>query len=142
MAAIKSMDRIRKNWVTSTQIKQAEYTDGINNPRTPWAAATIAGTANYNTGIQKSIAENRFSKGVTKAGDSKWQKNALEKGPTRWAQGVAISADAYQQAFAPYASVIAGLTLPKRGPKGDPANINRVAAIANALHAKKLAGGV
>jgi hypothetical protein len=142
MTAIKSMDRIRKNWVDSTQVKQSEYSEGINNPKRPWAEATAAGDANYKAGITKAIAENRFTKGVQKAGNAKWQKNALEKGPTRWAQGVAVSADAYQNGFAPYASVIAGLTLPKRGPKGDPTNINRVAAVANALHAKKLSGGV
>lgn len=142
MTAIKSMARIKQNWVNSTQTKQSEYTAGIENPRKPWAEATQAADANYKAGIQKSIAANSFSKGVAKAGNAKWQKNALEKGPARWAQGVAVSQDAYEQGFAPYAQVIASLTLPKRGPKGDPANINRVAAVADALHKKKLAGGV
>lgn len=142
MVQIKSLERIKKNWVTSTQAKQGEYEEGIRNPRTSWATATAAAEPAYKAGIQKAIAENRFSKGVAAAGDDKWQKNSLSKGPARWAQGVAVSADQYAAGFAPYAAVISGLTLPKRGPKGDPANIQRVAVIADALHKKKMAGGV
>jgi hypothetical protein len=37
--------------------------------------------------------------------------------------------------------VIQGTTLPPRGAKGDPANIQRVAVLATALHAKKVSGG-
>lgn len=142
MTNIKSMDRIRNNWVSSTQAKQGEYEEGIKNPRRPWAEATMAAESNYKAGITKAVSEGRFGKGVQKAGNSKWQDGALKKGPARWAQGVAVSADAYESGFAPYAETIRSLTLPKRGPKGDPANIQRVATIADALHKKKLSGGM
>lgn len=141
MPKIKSLDRIRKKWVDSTQANQAEYEEGVRNPKKDWATETTAAASNYATGIQKAIADKRFEKGVSKAGTSKWQEKTLEKGPTRWAQGVALSASEYEQGFAKYHAIISGLTLPPRGPKGDPKNIQRVAVIADALHKAKISGG-
>jgi hypothetical protein len=138
--AVKPMDRIKRKWVSATQANQGEYEEGIKNPRKDWATETANAEKNYNSGIQASIAQGRFGKGVRKAGTSKWQEKALSKGPGRWASGVALSADDYEKGFAPYRQVLESLSLPDRGPKGDPKNINRVAAVAKALHDKKVSG--
>lgn len=138
---VKSMDRIREKWVRSTQANQAEYRAGVESPRKDWAAQTIAAEENYKAGINAAISAGRFGKGVRKAGTEKWKSKTLAKGPDRWAQGVALGAPDYETGFAPYRTVLETLTLPARGPKGDPRNIARVAKIAEALHAKKVAGG-
>jgi len=138
--AVKSMDRIKNKWVSSTQANQQEYEDGIKNPRKDWASETAKAEKNYNAGVQAAISQGRFGKGVSKAGTNKWQEKSLAKGPGRWASGVALSANDYEKGFAPYRQVLEGLTLPERGPKGDPKNINRVAAVAKALHEKKIQG--
>jgi hypothetical protein len=139
MPKIKDMARIAEKWTKVTPQRQEEYVNGIDNPRTDWQQATTAAIPRYNSGIQASIANKSFDKGVAKAGTAKWQKNAREKGPNRWAQGVTLGKDNYATGFAPYARVIETTTLPARGPKGDPANINRVAVMAKALNDAKKA---
>jgi hypothetical protein len=140
MAQIKTLDRISQKWSTVTPQRQTEYTDGVQNPRTDWLAATQAAAANYDKGIQAAVANKSFSKGVARAGSQKWQQKTLTKGPGRWAQGVSVSRSDYEAGFAKYHQAISGITLPPRGPKGDPSNINRVAIIAKTLHDLKVRG--
>lgn len=104
---------------------------------------TQAAESNYEQGVQKGIQGKRFGKGVAKAGTAKWQQNTLAKGPSRWAEGIGMSTQAYEDGFAPFRRVIEVTTLPPRGPKGDPRNIQRVQVMADALHKEKLkqAGG-
>lgn len=138
MAKIKDTARIAAKWKRRAESAGPEYEEGVRNPRADWATQTAAAESNYEQGVQASISRKAFGKGVRKAGTEKWQKNALEKGPSRFATGVALAQDNYETGFAPFQATIASLQLPPRGPKGDPKNIARVAAIAKALHAKKL----
>jgi hypothetical protein len=133
------MARIQQKWVDASSIAQGAYEFGVNNPRTDWGLATAAAEANYTKGVQSAIQRGAFGKGVKAAGAQKWKDNALRKGATRFAEGVRLSTDAYAKGFQPYADVIARTSLPARGPKGDPGNINRVAVMAKALHDAKLA---
>jgi hypothetical protein len=141
MAQIKTMTRIADKWQRVTSGAGQEYAEGVSNPTKDWKAETLASEKAYEAGLQKSIQNKSFGKGVSAAGSDKWQKNAIDKGTTRFAQGVSLSGDAYSKGFEPYRAVIQGTTLPPRGAKGDPANIQRVAVLATALHAKKVSGG-
>jgi len=138
MPAIKSMDKISEKWARASAAATPEYEEGVRNPRVDWKNATTAAVNAYNAGIQKSVSEKRFEKGVARAGTSKWQQGAISKGVSRWAPGIAVSQSAYTEGFKPYHDVIARTQLPARGAKGDPANINRVGAIAKALHDEKV----
>ena len=135
---IKSTERIKNKWMRVTSAAQAEYEEGVRNPRSSWAAGAKAAESSYEKGIQASIARKGYGKGVLAAGDATWSRNAIEKGPARFSQGVSLSADAYAAGFAPYAETLKSLSLPTRGPKGDPGNIQRVASVAKALHDKKI----
>lgn len=141
MANIKSLDRITKKWTDVTPQRQSDYVDGVQNPRKDWEQETSKAEGNYERGTQAAISQKRFGQGVKNAGTSKWKSKTLEKGPGRWAEGVQLSANDYARGFAPYAEVIANTNLPERKPTGDPANIQRVAVMAKALHDKKLAIG-
>jgi hypothetical protein len=140
MAQIKPLDKIANKWSSVTPGRTEQYADGVRNPRVSWSAATGAAAANYDKGVQAAIANKSFAKGVQRAGDATWQNKTLEKGPSRWAQGVSVSTNDYQQGFAKYHAAIGSITLPPRGPKGDPSNINRVAIIAKTLHDLKVRG--
>lgn len=137
MPPVKSLDRISSKWVRQSSTAQPEYEAGVRNPRRDWAQATTQAEASYEKGVQTAIQEKRFSNGVKNAGTAKWQDAALSKGPSRWAEGIRLSSNAYQEGFAPYRTVLENLTLPARGPKGDPANLQRVAAVTQALHNEK-----
>jgi hypothetical protein len=114
------------------------YSDGVSNPKNPWAASTQAASQTYATAVTQAVADGRFAKGVSAAGDGKWQANAKGKGAQRYPQGAQAAQGAYQQGVAPYLQTLGSITLPPRGPKGDPGNVNRVQAIATALRNQKL----
>jgi hypothetical protein len=137
MPEVKPMDRITNNWIRRSQVSQQEYEMGVRNPRRDWADQTSKSEESYNKGVQAAIQRKAFSKGVRNAGTGKWQARTIERGPQRWSEGIAMSEGAYERGFAPYRQVIEQLTLPDRGPVGDPRNIQRVAAIAEALHNAK-----
>jgi hypothetical protein len=133
-----SAQKAAEKWTRKANASTQDYTDGINAPRTPWASSTAAAEGNYEAGVQAGIAKKRFGAGVRKAGDSTWQKGATEKGGARWAPGIAAAADKFGAGIAGVLQTISGVTLPPRGIKGDPRNLQRVTVIANALHAKKI----
>lgn len=135
---IKPIASIADKWQTVTPGRANEYKSGVQSPRRSWAQATGDAKDNYNAGVQAAISNDSFSKGVSAAGDQGWQKGALDKGVTRWPQGVSISGPKYQAGFAPYHGILSGLTLSPRGAKGDPRNYTRVQEVGNALHAQKV----
>lgn len=138
MAEIRPMDVIGEKWSRVTPQRRPDYEYGIQNPRRDWAEAASAANDSWKSGVAAAAAADRFGKGVKKVGTSKWKDRSIKKGPSRFAEGVIIGRPDYQKAFAPFADTIKGTTLPARFPKGDPRNIERVAAIATALHNKRL----
>lgn len=137
MAATKSGAQTAEKWSRVTPMRSDDYKMGVMNPRTPWAAAANAAQERYKQGVTEAANRGAYGKGVTAAGDQKWQRKSAEKGPQRFAEGVSLSAGDYQAGVQPYLDVIAGTALPPRFPKGDPRNIARVATLAAALRKRK-----
>lgn len=137
MASIKSLDQASKKWVARSSVAGGDYETGIKNPKRPWAESTKAGKANYVAGVNAANARDAFSKGVEKAGDAKWQAMASKKGPSRFAEGVAISQEEWSKGFAPYRTAVESLALPARGTRGSIANYERSKAVGVALRAVK-----
>lgn len=139
------MARVRGNpadkWVRRASASTADYTEGVNNPRRSWQQATTQAAAAQAAGVQQAIQQKRFEKGVAAAGEQKWQSRAASVGSERFAGGVAAGASDYAQRVQPFFDVIDSTSLPPRGPKGDPRNIERVAVLNKALRAKKLSMG-
>lgn len=133
----KSLSASTTKWSGNASNAGQAYSDGVNAPRRPWAAATQAAETNYEQGVTASIARKAFGKGVANAGDATWKDRASTLGAGRFASGVLASENNYSKGFAPYLSVISGLSLPPRGSKGSPANLQRVAVVANALRKQK-----
>lgn len=138
MPATKSGAKSAEKWNRNAQAGTQSYAEGVQAPRKSWAAATSAAAANHAAGVQAAIANKSFEKGVARAGDAKYQRGAIEKGTARYGPGVAAAQGDYQQAVEPYLQVIASTQLPARGPKGSPANIQRVAVLAAALNKAKV----
>lgn len=116
-----------------------DYKTGVEVAGGDWEANTIAGEDNYKAGVNEAMGRNAFSKGVRKAGASKYTKNASTLGPQRYQTGVANAKDAWAAGFAPVAQVLMGLNLPPKGPKRSPANQNRSNMVQTALGAWKTA---
>ncbi len=141
MAAIKPLEQSSDKWVRRASVAGPDYLSGVQSPRKAWAAAASEAESNYKAGVTSAAARGAFAIGVKAAGDEKWRKGATQKGPGRFAEGVAIGRDDWGKGFAPYQSAISALTLPLRGPKGAPQNIQRVATIAAALRALREKAG-
>ncbi|MBA7530955.1 hypothetical protein ES705_23166 [subsurface metagenome] len=135
---IKSIAAIAEKWERVTPLRSQDYLEGVRTTRKDWEAETVAAAENYAIGVTQAIAENRFERGVAKAGTEKWRRNSVEKGGTRWGQGVRMAGPEYARGFAPYRDELEAIDLPPRGPRGDPRNIERVRVIAERLHALKL----
>jgi len=138
MAQVKNLSDTSNKWTRRASSASQEYSEGVASPRRSWEQATKAGEKNYESGVQAAIARKAFGKGVNEAGDSKWQSRSMELGSARFASGVQASESAYSEGFAPYHQTLQSVSLPPRGSKGSPENLQRVAAVANAFRAKKV----
>lgn len=137
MANIKPLDIATEKWVRRATVAGPDYTLGVQNPKKAWDQACKEAEKAYQQAVITAAQQGRYGKGIAKAGMSKWQEGAIKKGPTRFTEGVNLARDNWKTGFEPYAKVIQSVSLPERGPKGDPRNLQRVAAIATALRAAK-----
>lgn len=134
----KPISDVAEKYVRKAQAAGQDYASGVRNPRADWQTQTANAAGNYQAGVTAAIGRGAFQAGVAAAGTSKWQSKAISKGVPRYPTGVAAAKDDYTKGFAPFLSIIQNLNLPPRGPKGDPGNYARVAAIGTALHAAKV----
>jgi len=136
-ATVPSVSRVAQKWARRAASAAGEYEQGVASTAKSWAGATAAAEKNYVAAVNAAAAAGRFGKGVAKAGDAKWKKNATEKGPTRYAQGVGVAEQDYAGQVGPFLEVIGRTDLPARGPVGSEQNYARVSAIGKALRQAK-----
>ena len=136
MVETKPIDLVVNKWKRKVEGAQQDYTDGVNNPKKDWATETTKAESRYREGVTRAAAEGRFARGVSRAGTDKWKKKATTVGPRRWTEGVGAAEDEYRSGMGEVLNTIQSVSLPARGPKGDPRNYERVKAIGTALHTK------
>jgi len=115
-----------KKFVARAQTASADYASGVAGAGQRWQQAAEASEAAWNEGTQQAIAEGRFRRGVSKAGATKYQDNAVKLGPERFRTGVANAEGAYNRGVAPFVSAMSGATLSQRGARGSAQNARRV----------------
>ena len=135
---MKDTATIARKYAQRAQAAGGEYKAGVTGRGAKWSNATAAAADSYAQGVQAAIGRQAFQKGVSAAGPAKWEDKASNIGATRYPQGVAGAEPAFAQGFDKYATVLKGVSLPPRAPKGSPQNIQRVAAVAEALHRAKI----
>lgn len=135
---IKSLTSVANKWKNITSQRSPEYEQGVRSPRRDWATSTEAARDNYNEGVTLAITQDRFTKGVRKAGTATWSRGAIEKGVSRFASGVRVAEAKYREGFQPYHDVISQITLSPRYPRGDVRNYQRVQELGQALHDAKV----
>lgn len=133
-AIVPTVSRVAAKWARRAASAGQEYSEGVTMTPKSWAGAAKAAENNYKQGVTAAANAGRFGRGIDKAGDAKWKKNATEKGPARFAQGVSVAEGDYSAQVAPYLEAISRTDLPARGPRGSEANYQRVAAIGKALN--------
>ena len=137
---LRPIEQLAEKFAKRAQAAAPEYAAGIASPKRDYATEALASDPAYQQGIQESIARGGFAKGVRKAGTAKWQRKAQGVGAQRYPAGVAGAKADWQEGFAPYASVITSVALPTKGARGSASNLERVRAVADALHNKRVTG--
>lgn len=130
---VKSAKDIADKWSRVSAQRDQDYKAGVSDPGVEWARGAAAAEETYAAGVQEAIARGAFAKGVNAAGDEKWRRKTVEIGTTRWSPGIRAAVQDFEEGFAPYRDALERLDLPPRAPRGDPRNIDRVAAVARAL---------
>lgn len=137
MGTVKSLAAIRDKWQRVTPQRAEDFRIGVQNPRRSWEQESAAASDRYKAGVDLAHTKGQFAKGIKAAGNAKWQTNALSKGPSRFAEGVALSGDFFEKGFAPYREVIEQTQLPPKFPKGDPRNNQRSIILSQAMHKRR-----
>lgn len=135
---IKSTSDIATKYARVTPGRVDDFEQGIKDTSPDeYEEPTLAAEDIYEKGVMQGISRKAFGKGVRGSGP-KWKDKSLDEGPTRFMSATGKAADEFAEGFGPYREVISDLTLPPRGPVGDPKNIRRVEAVAKALRDKKI----
>lgn len=139
---VKNLANAAKKFGTNAQAGSANYASGVQANQS-WMANTEAAAQTWAQGVQNAASNGAFGKGVSHAGQSKWQQGAIQKGQGRFQQAVALpqTQQNWQNGFQPYAQVLQGITKPPKGVRGSPGNYAIVQTIGNALHAAKVGQG-
>lgn len=140
MPPVKPIGLAAAKWKNNAGNAGMSYESGVRSPRVPQPQAAAAANDVWKAGVTAAVQRDAFSKGISATPADKWARMSVEKGVSRYPQGVSIAEPSYVQATGKYFDTIASTTLPPRGPTGDPRNIERVRAMANALRAAKTGG--
>jgi hypothetical protein len=134
---VKSVSAAAEKWSRRASSAGDEYARGVNSTQADWAASTAAAKDVWKAGINEAQARGAFEKGVAAAGNARWKDMSSKKGPSRFAEGVAVGQSDYQQGVAPFLELIARTDLPPRGATGSEGNYARVSTIGKALRGLK-----
>jgi len=135
---MRPLDKIGEWWRSGATAAGPKYAEGLTMPRQPWSQGAVGAKDAWRQGVTDAAGRDAYAKGVVKAGDAKWLKKASELGARRYPEGVGVALDDYKAGWAPFYDVLSKVELPPRKARGDPANIERVRTIVQALRGKKL----
>jgi hypothetical protein len=133
MPIVPAISKVAAKWARRAGSAGQEYSEGVAATSRSWATASTAAEKNFVAGVTAAANAGRYGKGVNRVGDAKWKKNAVEKGPARYSQGVGVAEQDYAAQVGPYLEAISRVNLPERGPTGSEQNYTRTAAIGKAL---------
>lgn len=137
---MKSASTAVLKWQQRAAAASADYAEGARTTDKDQAQRAVAAKAVYQQALTESFARDSYSKGLTKSGKAGWLAGVEQKGASNYSTGVAtdISRSKYVLNSSKYDSARKAADTMPRGPRGSAANLNRVAAVANALRAVKI----
>jgi hypothetical protein len=133
----KSAQQSAEKFVRNAGAASQDYVAGAEQTSKDQSALAIAGKANWAAGVQSAISGGRYEKGLQKSGKAGWLAGVKNKGQNRFGEGVANSAGKYAANSARFDTARNAASSAPRGPKGSPANLQRVALVVNALRTTK-----
>jgi len=136
--SVPSADAVAKKWGEETPRRAVYYEANTPGSAPTWEANSKAAAANFKAAVQASNIDALFRGGVTKAGAAKFARKVAALAG-RFGPGVSAAISDMQTNVAPFLTEIAAVDLKERKPRGDAGNYERVKAIGDRLHSKRLA---
>lgn len=93
--AKKSPEQIAEKYQRGVAGAGQDYSAGVQNPSRSWSQATQRSAGRWAAGVQEAIQNKKFERGVSAAGDAKWQANAVGKGAQRYQAAAQEAAQEY-----------------------------------------------
>lgn len=141
MPVIKDITTSAQKWSRNAGSAATEFAANAQGAAAKWGQETQKSGANFRQAISAGNIQAKFERGVAKAAQSgKFARKLALVGASRYSEGVGAAQQDWASGFEPYQSVLQGVTLPPRAPRGDARNYERVKAIGQALNAKRIAG--
>ena len=122
-----------ERWSRRASAASPDYQRGVETTQRDWAQNASAAEAAYKQGVTAAANAGRFGKGVARAGDAKWNRNAAGKGGDRYGPGAQAATGDFSTAIGPVLDVIKSTDLPAKGPRGQDSNYDRSKKIGQAL---------
>jgi len=135
---VPSAEDTARKWGEETPRRSTYYEKNTPGAAATWEANTKAAAANFKAAVQATNIDLLFKGGVTKAGAGKFARKVVALAG-RFGPGVSAAVSDMQTNVAPFLAEIATVDLKERKPRGDPSNYDRVKAIGDKLHSKRLA---
>lgn len=135
---VKDPGTVANKWSTRAQGAVNDYKAGAASPKQSQSAAAVAAAPLWQQAVQSPAALAAFTAGLNKAGDQGWLAGVNNKGAARYAGGITAGLQKFTNNITPFLQAISAINLPPKGLRGSAQNIQRVAAIAQALHSLKL----
>lgn len=130
---IQDVGTLSAKYVARAQAAVPDYKAGVASPRRSQSQSAIAAAGTWSQAVQQAATNGSYQKGLQASGDAKWQANSTNKGGVRYGPGVAAAQQSWASGVQPYLQTLSNLTLPPRGVRGSPQNIQRVSAVDDAL---------
>lgn len=135
--SVPSAQEVADKWATVTPQRLTDYTKGVQGAASRWQTGVDSAGQLWSAAVIEAAGNGEWQRGVQGKG-SKYSTNAATLGSQRWSGGIAAGKSGYQTGMSPVLSTIASLTLPARQTRGNPANMQRAAMVAEALHNLKI----
>jgi hypothetical protein len=135
---VPSADAVAKKWAEETPRRATYYEANTPVAASKWEANAKAAATNFKAAITAANIDAMFKGGIAKAGASKFERKVRALA-SRFGPGVSAAQQDMQTNVAPFLTEITAVDLKERKPRGDPTNYDRVKAIGDKLHSKRLA---
>ena|SRR3990167_1729897 len=128
-------------WQTRTSSAAEFYGKGATETDKDQAQRAIAAKEVYKQALTASFGRDAYAKGLSKSGKQGWLTGVIQKGIANFQTGVTsdVAGTKYATNSAKYDTARGAANSLPRGPRGSAQNLARVAAVANALRAVKVA---
>jgi len=136
---IPPLDAVVTKWVEETPRRAVYYEREAPAAAGRWESATVAAEATFRAAVTAPGIEKRFSGGVKRVKAAKFERKVRAVGVARFGPGVVAAREDFNTGVGPYIAELGVIDVPTRKPRGDPANLDRVRVIFDALHKKRLA---